>query len=82
MRSDHTSFWDVGYSALCSIESDFNPAYHTDGDTLGLLDPAFFTKVTKANIATLASLAGSKSITWRNFGHTRLTIHLEEIIME
>lgn len=55
--SDHASFWDEGYEAIISIEKDWNPSYHTTWDTLGLLDPIFFTNVVKANVATLTSLA-------------------------
>ncbi|MDI6840574.1 MAG: FlgD immunoglobulin-like domain containing protein [bacterium] len=32
--SDHASFWDEGYNALCSHEYDFNPEYHTTGDLI------------------------------------------------
>jgi hypothetical protein len=59
--SDHASFWNQGYVALCNIEDYWvvNPYYHTPGDTIGAgyNDHAFCTEVTKAEIAALALLA-------------------------
>jgi len=59
--SDHASFWNQGYVALCNIEDYWvvNPHYHTPGDTIGAgyNDHAFCTEVTKAEIAALALLA-------------------------
>ena len=57
--SDHTSFWDKGYSALCGIETDYgsNPFYHSIGDTVGNLNLTFAANVTKLAVASLASLA-------------------------
>jgi hypothetical protein len=57
--SDHASFWDKGYNALCGIEIDHstNPYYHSIGDTVGNLDLSFATNVTKLAVASLASLA-------------------------
>jgi len=63
--SDHASFWDQGYPAILAIEdtwygttNDFNPYYHTFGDTFDKLDPDYLTRMAKAAIATLAELAG------------------------
>lgn len=57
--SDHASFWDRAYSALCGIEVDYmtNPYYHSTGDTVGNLTISFVTDVTKLAVASLASLA-------------------------
>jgi photosystem II stability/assembly factor-like uncharacterized protein len=57
--SDHASFWDRGYSALCGIEVDYmtNPYYHTTGDTVGYLTIPFAANVTELAVASLASLA-------------------------
>jgi hypothetical protein len=58
--SDHASFWNNGYMALCGGE-DFwppNPYYHTPGDTIGggYNDNAFCTEVIRAGVAALATL--------------------------
>lgn len=59
--SDHHSFWQEGYVAFCGIEDYWpsNPHYHRTSDTIGagFNDPGFFTEVTKAGVACLASLA-------------------------
>jgi len=59
--SDHFSFWSRGWPAVLAIEddaSDFNPHYHTTGDTLARLDLAYLTGFAKAAAATAALLAG------------------------
>jgi hypothetical protein len=58
--SDHASFWNKGYIALCGSE-DFwppNPFYHTPGDSIGggYNDNAFCTEVIKAGVAAMATL--------------------------
>lgn len=57
--SDHSPFWDEGYSALCGIEDYYppNPHYHTTSDTLATLDLDFATEVVKTGIAATAALA-------------------------
>ena len=57
--SDHWSFWDYGFYALCGIESaaDWNPYYHRTTDTLDKLNLNFCVSVTKAALATTAVLA-------------------------
>jgi len=57
--SDHWSFWNRGYYALCGIESaaDWNPYYHRTTDTIDKLNKDFCTAVTKAALATTAVLA-------------------------
>ena len=59
--SDHASFHDNGFPALCAIEEDiddFNPYYHTTNDTLVRLNMPFFTHSAKAVAGTAAHLAG------------------------
>lgn len=49
-RSDHASFWDVGFPALLITDTaDFrNPNYHTPSDTPDKLDYAFAQRTTQA----------------------------------
>lgn len=54
---DCNAFWDAGYRAVSVVEREFNPAYHTPGDTVGLLDMPYAADVTKSMIAALACLA-------------------------
>jgi Peptidase family M28 len=57
--SDHSPFWDQGYSAMLGIE-DYplkNPNYHKTTDTIDTLDLDFATSVTKAALAAVAELA-------------------------
>jgi len=58
--SDHSSFWDYGYSAILCIEDydDFTPYYHTTSDTLSSLDTAYMTDFIRAAVGTVAHLAG------------------------
>jgi hypothetical protein len=57
--SDHASFWDEGFSAVCAIEDDgdFNDNYHTANDTISTLNFTYFTNFVKASIGTAAHLA-------------------------
>ncbi|HLE16537.1 MAG TPA: M28 family peptidase [Anaerolineales bacterium] len=58
-RSDHASFWTYDYSAILAIEDfeDFNPYYHSIYDQLDYLDdPAYYTNMVKASLATLAHM--------------------------
>ncbi len=58
--SDHGSFWNFGYTALLTIEDDyddFNPYYHTQYDTLDRLDLPYFTAMVKATLGSSAHLA-------------------------
>ena len=57
--SDHSPFWDQGFSAILAIESYplVNPYYHKPTDTIDTLDMDFETSVTKAALATAAVLA-------------------------
>jgi hypothetical protein len=57
--SDHSPFWDRGYSAILGIEDILisNPYYHTTGDTIDTLNLDFTTEVVKSSLATAADLA-------------------------
>ncbi len=58
--SDHASFWDFGYSAVLHIERPFvqwNPYYHSTGDTVGTLDMPYVTEMVKLGVASIAELA-------------------------
>ncbi|MCO6461245.1 MAG: M28 family peptidase [Saprospiraceae bacterium] len=59
-RSDHAPFWDKGYQALMITDGaeTRNTYYHTPNDKVDKLNFDFMTKVVKAGIATLATLAG------------------------
>jgi len=57
--SDHSSFWDQGYSALCGIE-DYpvtSPYYHKTTDTYSTLNMDFAASVTKIALAVAAGFA-------------------------
>lgn len=58
--SDHASFWEHGYIAMCGIERVLCPGYHTVADTIGpygVNSLPFATEVIKAGTAALAKLA-------------------------
>jgi hypothetical protein len=57
--SDHSPFWDQGYSAMCGIEdaNPSNPNYHKTYDTFGTLNMDFASAVARASLATVAMLA-------------------------
>jgi len=55
--SDHSSFWDQGYPALCGIEDSINPYYHRTNDTLDKLDLGFALDATRGALAAVADLA-------------------------
>jgi len=57
--SDHSPFWDQGYSALLGIEDIplKNPHYHKPTDTADTLSLDFATAVTRASLAAVAELA-------------------------
>lgn len=64
--SDHGSFWDFDYDAVCIIEDDgdaygrgqdFNPYYHTRSDTLSKLNMPYFTNMVRAIVGSAAHLA-------------------------
>ena len=57
--SDHVSFWDKGYPAICGIEVDneTNPYWHTTGDVVGRLNMTLATDITKLAVASVALMA-------------------------
>lgn len=71
--SDHYPFWQRGWSAVCGITDNEGycgavgnyPAYHTADDTIAANgNPAFFYKVVKTTVATLAEMADPFKITF------------------
>ncbi len=56
-RSDHASFWNEGYDASLAIETEFNPYYHSEEDTLDKLTIPQITKLTRHAVGTVAHLA-------------------------
>ncbi|MBI2429212.1 MAG: M28 family peptidase [Ignavibacteriales bacterium] len=69
--SDHASFWDQQFTAVCLIECappwtgnpyyNANPFYHSSSDTLGTLNPQLLKKGTQLTLASFASLGSSAS---------------------
>ena len=58
--SDHSSFWNNGYSAILLIENyynDFNLYYHTSNDLIDHFNFPYFNKCSKLTIGTLGLLA-------------------------
>ncbi|MCX7002827.1 MAG: M20/M25/M40 family metallo-hydrolase [bacterium] len=57
--SDHSSFWDVGYPAVLTIENldDFNAYYHTANDRLQNCNLAYYTTIVKGAVGTAAHAA-------------------------
>ncbi|HNT04888.1 MAG TPA: M20/M25/M40 family metallo-hydrolase [Anaerolineae bacterium] len=64
-RSDHASFWNVGYPAVLGIEDfdDFNPYYHSTSDTLSNMQTLLMVEFTRVCVATVAELAGEWTTT-------------------
>lgn len=73
--SDHASFWNEGYSALCGIEdvADTNPYYHTPQDTIDKLNFGFYTQVARAVLAVAADIAGPVALAGDADGDWRIT---------
>ncbi len=65
-RSDHAPFWLKNIPALMLTDgANFrNKAYHTAGDTLGILNFTFMANTTKAALAAIAELAGVQHGAW------------------
>lgn len=59
--SDHNSFWQHSYSAICFSEAyyggDFNPYYHSAQDRIDKFNLPYFHNVAKLGIGAIASLA-------------------------
>lgn len=59
--SDHSPFWNKGFSAILAIEDDANDFcdyYHTTSDQISTLNMAYYTNYVKASVGTAAHLAG------------------------
>ena len=65
---DFYRFWQHGYAAVNHEESwdwgdpDFNPYYHSTGDTVDKLSPEFFEGSARIGVAALAALAGAANV--------------------
>jgi len=58
--SDHSSFWNKGYSAVLAIEDyprDVNPYYHSTNDTLQNFNMPYCASFVRACLGTVAHLA-------------------------
>ncbi|MFH0880210.1 MAG: M28 family metallopeptidase [Lentisphaerota bacterium] len=58
--SDHASFLDHGFSAICAIEedlADFNPYYHTANDTISNIHIPYYTFFVQGVVGATAHLA-------------------------
>ena len=64
--SDHSRFWNQGYSAVLLGESWFNndqtPAYHTSADRVSTLNLPYFHEMTKLVMAYTATKAGLSGV--------------------
>jgi hypothetical protein len=58
-NSDHYSYYSRGFEAIMAHEADFSPNYHSTQDriTAAEFDTLYLTKVVKAMVATIATLA-------------------------
>lgn len=60
--SDHSSFWNQGYSAVVFSEAyygvDFNPYYHSSNDRIQYFNTGYFLKLSKLAAASMATYAG------------------------
>jgi hypothetical protein len=56
--SDHASFWNRNFGAICLIEldGDFNAYYHTVNDKIQYFNMPYFLKMSKLTLGTLATL--------------------------
>ncbi|MFH1144994.1 MAG: M28 family peptidase [Candidatus Eisenbacteria bacterium] len=63
--SDHESFHDHGFSAILSIDADWEDysCYHQTCDTPSRLNGPLWRKITAANLVTLGQLAGAQGST-------------------
>ena len=57
--SDHASFWNRNFGAVCLIEldGDFNAYYHTVNDKIQYFNMPYYLKMSKAAFGTVATLA-------------------------
>ena len=58
--SDHSSFWDKGFSAIVFSEAywggDFNPYYHSSEDRIDKFNLSYFLELTKLAIGSISTL--------------------------
>jgi aminopeptidase YwaD len=61
-RSDHVSFWDLGYPAVMLTDTaNFrNPHYHRETDTVDTLNLDFLSNVAATVTATVTQIAGAR----------------------
>lgn len=59
-RSDHVSFWDLGYKAVMITDTAFfrNPNYHRPSDTMDTLDFEFMAELVKSLVTFFTSRTG------------------------
>lgn len=59
-RSDHASFWDIGYPAVMLTDTAHfrNPHYHRETDTMNTLNLEFISNVATTVTATAIQIAG------------------------
>jgi hypothetical protein len=57
-RSDHFPFWQAGMPALHIGNFPPAPTYHTEGDTIDVVDPTFMEHGTQVVAAHMAAMAG------------------------
>jgi hypothetical protein len=57
--SDHASFWNKGYKAVCGIQqrSEYNQYYHTVNDKFSIVNMPYYLSLTRASIAALITFA-------------------------
>lgn len=57
-QSDHSSFWNIGASAILTIEGypDYSAYYHSIKDLVANFAPTMMEKIVRANLATLLTL--------------------------
>jgi hypothetical protein len=61
--SDHSAFWDQGYSAVLLTEADYNLYEHTSGDVVGLFTRPQFHAAAKLAIGAFAKLCLDRTST-------------------
>jgi hypothetical protein len=65
--SDHSSFWDQGYTAVLFTQAffhgiDLNPYYHTSNDRISFFNMDYFFALSKLAVVTIAHLAHSNIV--------------------
>lgn len=64
--SDHSSFWNQGYSAIVFSEAyyggDFNPYYHSSNDRIQYFNVPYFHQLSRLAAASMATYAGLQHV--------------------